>query len=367
MSASAAFEYVFPAIRGIQAGREYYVSMCPLRLIPKIFLFDEEELVPEVRAQRVLNKARVPEIARYMLENRDDYVFSALTASVDGMVRFTPVGQVGDESRVGSLHVDMQARFVINDGQHRRAAIEQAIKSEPALGDETIAVVFFIDRGMERSQQMFADLNRYAIRPSRSLGLLYDHRHDMSKITRQVVGSSEAFRSVVEMERSTLAERSRKLFTLSAIYSANSALLGSGSFNDLGEAVHRCVRFWDEVAKHIPEWAHVRASRMTAGEVRRDFIHSHAVVLQAMGRVGHDLIQARGDWPKALGALEQIDWARSNARLWEGRAMIGGRISKTSNSIVLTGAAIKGYLKMDLSPDEERAERALRRGARVAA
>jgi DNA sulfur modification protein DndB len=37
-----AFEYVFPAIRGVQAGREYFVSMCPLRLIPRIFLFDEE-------------------------------------------------------------------------------------------------------------------------------------------------------------------------------------------------------------------------------------------------------------------------------------------------------------------------------------
>ena len=45
-----AFEYVFPAIRGIQAEREFYVSMCPLRLIPKIFLFDEDELVPEMRA-----------------------------------------------------------------------------------------------------------------------------------------------------------------------------------------------------------------------------------------------------------------------------------------------------------------------------
>ncbi|GIX46911.1 MAG: hypothetical protein KatS3mg131_1122 [Candidatus Tectimicrobiota bacterium] len=45
---NAAFEYVFPAIRGVQARREYYVSMCPLRLLPKIFLFNEEELVSRV-------------------------------------------------------------------------------------------------------------------------------------------------------------------------------------------------------------------------------------------------------------------------------------------------------------------------------
>ncbi|MDB2184838.1 DNA sulfur modification protein DndB [Mycobacteroides abscessus subsp. abscessus] len=50
------FEWAFPAIRGVQAGREYYVTMCPLRLIPRMFLFDEEELTAEMRAQRTLNK-----------------------------------------------------------------------------------------------------------------------------------------------------------------------------------------------------------------------------------------------------------------------------------------------------------------------
>ena len=85
------FEYVFPTIRGIQARREYYVSMCPLRLIPKVFLFDEDELNPELRAQRTLNRARLPEIARYITDNRDGYVFSALTASIDGNVRFEAV------------------------------------------------------------------------------------------------------------------------------------------------------------------------------------------------------------------------------------------------------------------------------------
>src|SRR5690349_9060655 len=104
VTADSAFEYVFPAIRGIQAGREFYVSMCPLRLIPKIFLFDEEELVPELRAQRILNKSRVPDIARYILSNRKGYVFSAITASVDGELKFRPVGEAGESSRVGSLH-----------------------------------------------------------------------------------------------------------------------------------------------------------------------------------------------------------------------------------------------------------------------
>src|SRR5438067_13406951 len=101
------FGYVFPAIRGVQAGREYYVSMCPLRLIPRLFLFDEEELVPELRAQRTLNKARVPEIARYILGNQSTYVFSALTASVDADVRFEPSRAAGIDERVGLLTIPL--------------------------------------------------------------------------------------------------------------------------------------------------------------------------------------------------------------------------------------------------------------------
>lgn len=105
--------------------------MCPMRLIPRIFLFDEEELKPELRAQRSLNKQRVPEISRYILKNPKGYTFSALTASVDGKVKFEPLGEGDGDRNLGRLHIPMSARFVINDGQHRRAAIEAALKKIP--------------------------------------------------------------------------------------------------------------------------------------------------------------------------------------------------------------------------------------------
>lgn len=88
MSDISKFCYSFPAIRGVQAGREYYVSMCPLKLIPKLFHFDDSEVEPELRAQRVLNKNRIPSIANYIVENKDNYTFSAITASIDGNVDF---------------------------------------------------------------------------------------------------------------------------------------------------------------------------------------------------------------------------------------------------------------------------------------
>lgn len=350
------YEYAFPSIRGVQAGREYYVSMCPLRLIPKIFVFNEEELLPELRAQRLLNKARVPEIAQYVTNHPSSYVFSAITASIDADVRFVPIDTDGAGSRLGLLRVPMSARFIINDGQHRRAAIEVALRENPDLGNETIAVVFFLDVGLTRCQQMFADLNRYAIRPSRSIGVLYDHRDNRAEVTRQVVNNLPLFRDLVEMERSTLSARSRRLFTFSALYSATNALLIDID-GDLRKRAQIATTYWAEVSKTLPEWEAVRKRQVTAGEVRQDYIHSHGVALHALGRVGNALIRSKPDvWQASVKALRGIDWSRTNERMWEGRAMVGGRLSKATQHVILTGNAIKKHLKLALLADEQRVE-----------
>jgi len=359
---AGSFEYQFPSIRGVQAGREYYVSMCPLRLIPKIFIFDEEELVPELRAQRTLNKARIPEMSEYITSNQDNYVFSAITASIDGDIKFQPMSDDNEFDRIGTLHVSMQSRIVINDGQHRRAAIEMALKEKPEIGDESIAVVFFMDRGLERCQQMFADLNRYAIRPSTSLGLLYDHRDIKVQLTKLVVRKSSAFKQMVEMEKTSLSARSRKLFTLSSVHSATRALIGDQEIDDIDELAEHCAAYWDEVDKYIPEWRFVRESKMTSGEVRRDFIHSHAITLQVLGEVGHVLMQQPATWKKKLTNLAAIDWSRSNGAEWEGRTMVAGRVQKARNNVVLTRAAVKRYLGLPYTPEEQRLEDAFSKG-----
>ena len=357
------FEYQFPAIRGIQAGREYYVSMCPMRLLPKIFLFDEEELVPELRAQRLINKSRLPDLTRYITDNTDSYVFSAITVSIDAEVRFDSISEEGDASRIGMLHVPMSARFIINDGQHRRAAMERALRDKPELGDETIAVVFFLDVGLERCQQMFADLNRYAIRPSKSLSILYDQRDYTAALTKALIAKSPVFRDVVELEKTSLSTRSRRLFTLSALYHATAELVGGREESDPQELAELALSYWEAVASQLDEWQRVRSGELSAGEVRMDYIHTHGVVLQALGRLGNTLIHRYPEqWQTKLPALGQIDWRRTNSALWEGRALSGGRLSKAGQSVVLTANAIKAHFDLPLAAEEQEVEDAFNRG-----
>lgn len=367
MEGLEAFHYVFPALRGVQGGREFFVAMCPLRLLTKLFLFDEDELAPELRAQRTLNRARVPEIARYITDNPKDYVFSSIAASIDGEVEFQPASGSSQGANIGRLIVPMRARLVINDGQHRRAAVEEALKVRPELGDETISVVFFVDVGLKRSQQLFADLNRHAIRPTKSIGILYDHRDPLSQLARNLVEKVDIFRGLTELEKTTISNRSRKLFTLSSIYLASRRFLRKGVRATVTVEEELLARdFWTEVAKHMPDWRAAADRKVSTAELRRDFIHAHGVALQALAIAGADLLAGEPvRWRPRLKPLQKLDWSRSNAKLWEGRATIGGKVSKAEANVQLTANIIKEVLGLPLSPAERKVE--VRRGVACSA
>lgn len=160
------YVYKFPVVRGIQAKREYFIAMVPLKMLARLFTIDDEYVLPEYRAQRKLNEARIPVISKYILDNRDSYVFSALAASIDGDFCFKTDNSNQD---VGTLEVSMDAKFLINDGQHRKSSILEAMREDPSLGDETISIVFFADKGLARSQQIFTDLNKNAVKTSNSI------------------------------------------------------------------------------------------------------------------------------------------------------------------------------------------------------
>ena len=89
-----------------------------------------------------------------------------------------------------------------------------------------ISVVFFQDKGLKRSQQMFSDLNKNAVKPTKSLSILYDHRDKFSKFIVGMINIVEIFQGRVELEKTTMSNRSTKVFTLNGISDATMHLLG---------------------------------------------------------------------------------------------------------------------------------------------
>lgn len=333
---SAAF--IFPAIKGIQAQKEYYVSMVPLEVITKIFQFADEELPPEVRSQRILNKSRIPEIRDYILSNPDSYVFSALTVSVDGSMDFQSISDIMPQ--IGIISISMTSQFLINDGQHRRAAIAEALKINPSLKNEHISVVFYHDEGLVCSQQMFSDLNRYAIKPTKSINILFNSREESSIIAKKVIEEVDVFKGLVEKERTTISNRSKALFTLSAICTATNELLSGVEF-PLQEKMNLAERYWNTVGMHISEWRKVKSGELKPSDVRRDYICSLSLTLVALGFAGNALVQMSPDkWESHLRNLDFIDWRKTNPT-WQNLVFVNGRVAANRS----TQRAMSCYMK----------------------
>ena len=343
--------YSFPAIRGIQAGRSFYVATCPLRVIPKIFSFNEDEVPPELRAQRTLNKSRIPEMVKYLLDNPKNYVFSALTASIAVDIEFT---EYSGSQNLGILRVPLDAQILINDGQHRRKAIEEAIKEKPELGLDNIPVLFFVDRGLEKSQQMFADLNKYAVKPNSSLATLYDRRDQASELARYLASETKPFVGLTEMERSSISKLSNKLFTLSSIKQATRALLAKGPKDSYTESEKKLAeKYWYHVYLNMPDWQMALNKEVSTSKLRQEFIHSHGVGLQALGILGQYLLQNDSvDWKKELTKLKLVNWYKTNPE-WVRRTMSHGKISKSVSSIQLTTNFLKIIFDLPLTEEEQ--------------
>ena len=318
----------FYATRGIQAGREFYIAMCDFATVVQRFAFDMVSGVPpEMRAQRMIRESRISKISTYILENPTSYVFSAITVSVNKLIRFESIPE-NSESRIGIITIPSNATILVNDGQHRCAAIRNAYERNREIGIERIPVVIFEDRGLQHSQQMFADLNQNAVKPTKSLALLYDHRDTFARFVVTLANDVEIFAGRTEMERTNILNRSTNVFTLNGIGESTRRLLGlkANAKSIAAEKRKLAVEYWTHVSRNIPQWNLLMDKKMDPQDMRRQYVHAHTNILSALGMAGYVLTR-RNDWKHKIRGLQDIDWSRNNP-IWQDKVVMDGKMLK---------------------------------------
>lgn len=353
------FSFSFPAIRGIQARKEFYSVMCPLEVVSKLFNFYNNEIPEESRAQRVMNEKRIPEIKDYIIDNLDSYVFSSLTASIDGDFKFVPYSENND---LGVLHISMNSNLLVNDGQHRKAAIDEALKEEPKLKKEHISVVLFVDHGLERSQQMFSDLNRHAVNVSNSLSILYDHRNPIMQLAKDILSLNNRLFPLIEKSNNSIGKKSKKIFTLSSFYEATKKLVHDIDFehDDVFKAF--ASDYWCFVFDNFNEWKHIISGEVTAYSSRQTSLATYGVVLEAIGLLGNEIYRTNiKDWKSVLIDLNSIDWSRTNPFWLHRFVQPDGSLRKSTYTVKMSYIGIKQHLGLTLMNEEIIAEKELRK------
>lgn len=358
--------YSFPAVRGIQAGREYYVAQVPYAIVAKLFVFDDEAVPPECRAQRVLNERRAEAIGDYIADNAAHYVLPALTVSVSAEMSF----EAAAGTQVGTLNIPMNATILINDGQHRRRGIELALKKNPSLSKETIAVSIYLDQGLKHSQQMFADINAKQTKPSSAINALYDQR---SKLNVWVIGVLAKMPDVnrrIDYENNTVGPKSTKLWSLvnmkkfftifTGVSDSNIEAMPQERLDQLSQAV---VAYFAGLRMHVPDWASMLDGKIAPSDVREQMVIGHTVWLHALGMVGSQLLRHMSS--KDIGVDAYFAKAKPMTRMaifdpakaslmWKDRCVVLGKMQMTTDGVKST--ASKMMQVMGLVPTRDLAE-----------
>lgn len=347
-------EVYIPAMRGKMGSRTYYSCLMPLNSIESMFRFkvDErqwEEVSPEDREQRVLNVARVPSLTNYILDKEDDYIFSSITASYKTVPKYVPSAE---NENIGVLRLELGDELTINDGQHRCAAIVEAVKKNPALRTQTISVLLFPWENLTRVQQMFSNLNRYVVKTSKSMDVLFDKHDPVSMATMFALDKVPVFKELTEKVDTSLKVKSTKLFTLAALYDANSDLLRAHANDDVEENAKRLVTYWTAIAKNMVDWGKVLDGRKAAWELRAESISAHSTVLRALGGFGPELMKDE-NWVDRLTALSSIDWTKKNPD-WQDVCIVAHSVVSNRQARSATKSYIKHRLGMPMTDAELR-------------
>ena len=292
-------------------------------------------------------------ISKYILSNRENYVFSALAASIDGDFKFCP----SEYPDVGVLEISMDAKLLINDGQHRKAAILEAISEDETLLNETISVVFFEDQGLERSQQMFTDLNKHAVKTSNSIAELYDSRDPLAVVNRNVISKIKFLNAFTDKEKDILGKYSSNLFTLSTFYNANKRIIRTAEMTPEVESF--LYKYWNCICKNILPWQDLSNRQISKVDLRENYIVTQAVIIQVLGRLGNFFF-LNPDYPfeKTLRKLKEVNWRRDCGD-WAMRTIrANGRMINNEEAITLTCNVLKRYLGIPLDEFEQAKETA---------
>lgn len=233
------------------------------------------------------------------------------------------------DSNVGVLKLPLEANWIVNDGQHRVAGIVEAIRRKPALRTDTISVVILPDGGLERSQQIFSDLNRTVVKTSKSIDILFDHRSPINRITNTVVDRVPLFAGRTDKERVSLSVRSSAFATLSGVQVATAALLTNVTDAEFDNAYDTyetlAVEFWTHVTNLVEPWAEIAAGAIKPSEARAAYLSSYAILIAAVGAVGSSAISAGAGWKDLLAPLREINFRKDNAD-WQGYCMTGSEV-----------------------------------------
>ena len=197
----------FACLKGKMGDWTYYVTTMRMAELVNYVSF-AEEIFPRNDLDQVMQReltTRSSDISNYLLNNEQRFMGALIVAAVGGEPKFVPVS-FGEEAvfsfadgRLGFLRFDGSEKYYALDGQHRLAAIKEALLRDPdKLAKDEVSLILIwhedSDDGRKRARRLFTTVNRYAKKTSKTDDLTFDEDSPVDIYTRRLVREHPFFK-----------------------------------------------------------------------------------------------------------------------------------------------------------------------------
>ena len=187
-----------PALRAHVGDWEYYICTMKYAEVKKQVSFayelgNNQDLNSMI--QRGISQ-RTKDIVKYLRSNDHRFLGALIVACWGGNPQYVQLEMADPENMLegidegfGVLTFDGSQSYFALDGQHRLRAIIDALKEDPNLGKEDIAVLivshFDTEKGRERTRRLFTNINRNARVTTAAENIALDEDDGYSVLTRR--------------------------------------------------------------------------------------------------------------------------------------------------------------------------------------
>ena len=219
---------VLPCLRGRIGDWIYYSTLLPFKEIAK-----RVSMANEIHKNKQLShwiqkeiSDRIPEIVSYLREQEQRFFNSIIVGIYGGnpawqglSIDMSDLKLTEEESdyldkTFGILRLTGKEEMFAIDGQHRTAAIKDAIAVASELESEEVPVIFIAHRtdyeGEIRTRRLFSTLNRYAKPVSTSEIIALDEEDNAAILTRKLIEQSSIFTNKIAFNKNKSLNLSNK-------------------------------------------------------------------------------------------------------------------------------------------------------------
>lgn len=342
----------FPAIRLKMGDREMFAATAEAPSLVQLAAKPNEwnPLATTPHGNRVRSKDHVRGIVDYLLEEEHPILGAIVLYAQPEDIRVVPLDVNGGGGELVTLHMRVGAKFDIGDGQHRVAALADALEVVSERDDDdplkerlerfTVPLLINPDADSIRRAQDFTDLQRNSKAPAGSLGASMDRRHPINRFTLDLAKAVALFKDGhrIEYHKDTLGKLSTRLYTFQAYRQGVMFLLGAGNERSrvgVERAADRALEgryeqefervkgIFEACQERLPGWKELHDGTLEVPDFRERYIHSTAAAYYALCLGLYKAEQQGVALEQAVEALAGIDWQRpTGPSFWDGSLIV---------------------------------------------